>query len=108
MREAAETMGQLLCEGGNTIIFCSPLQLHEWHGALKTAPGRGTFNVDPHPLSMINRPGHYFGNVRRLTNYLFPVISWAVHATKTGLTNEGAAKLVNYTNFDYVPSRHPA
>ena len=108
MSKATEVMTELLGEGGHAIVFCCPLQFHKWYGLFHSANRRRAFNVDPFPLSTVNRPGHFFGYVRRKTTALFSIQSWALHATKTGLTNEEAFKLVDYSNHNYVPSRHPA
>ena len=108
LKKAVEVVDQLLISGGSAVIFTSPIQFRDWHKALKTVPGEGVMNVDPHPITMVNRPGHYFGKVGKMTMAFFPVTAWAVHAHKTGLSPQDAFKLVDYTNHSFVPSRHPA
>ena len=107
LQKATEVVGELLIPGGTAIIFTSPLQFQDWHTALRAVPGEGQFKVDPHPIAMVNRPGHYFGNVRKMSMALFPVTQWAVHAHRTGIRPEDAYKLVDYSNHHYVASKHP-
>ena len=58
LKKAAVVVDQLLMIGGNAVIFTSPIQFRGWHKALKTVSGEGVINVDPHPITMVNRPGH--------------------------------------------------
>ena len=102
MKEVAELVNDVLRPGGHAVMFCSPVQFNEWHGLLQgeiDEEGRRTFNTDPHPMALVNTPGHYYGRIRKKTTALHAVTSWAVHATKTGLAND------DFELIDYSESR---
>ena len=111
MKEVIDLVNEVLRPGGHAIMFCSPSQFHEWHGLLQgdiDDEGRRTFNTDPHPMTLVNTPRHFYGRIRKKTTALHPVTSWAVHATKTGLANDDAFDLVDYSNHAFISSTHLA
>lgn len=107
MGKAVNAAGMWVAQGGHIVKFCSPLQFSSWYEQYNAMPDK-PFNIDPHPILALNAPGHYFGRVHKMTTALFPVTSWALHATKKGLSNEESFSLVDYRNHSFVGSGHPA
>ena len=111
MKEAVALINEVARPGAHGIIFTAPLQFHLWHqqiAGVKDSDEEPVFNIDPHPVAMINRPGHYFGRVQKKTTALFPVCTWALHCTKVGLSNAEAFELVDYATQGHIASRHSA
>ena len=110
MKETVDTVLEMNRDGGHVVIFTSPRQFRDWavlFSELKSDEGEVEYKVDPHPLVLINSPGHYFGNVRKKTTALFPVTQWSMHCTKTGLPSQEAFDLVAYSNHGHTGSRYP-
>ena len=111
IKDAVELMNVVKRPGGHGIIFTAPLQFHLWHEQISKvadSSGEPLFNIDPHPMAMVNKPGHYFGRVQKKTTALFPVCSWALHCTKVGLSNAESFDLVDYASQGHIASRHSA
>lgn len=126
IEECVDVIDSLLREGGHAIIFCAALQFHLWHKHFSSRTfdssrsseeqdeeGNSSgscepvFLVDPSPLILIDKPGHYYGNAFKKKTQLHRVSEFAIHVTKAGLIPEEAFKLVNYENHNHVSSDQP-
>ena len=66
------------------------------------------FSLEPSPVLMNSIPGHYYTNAAITSTAFRRVSEMAVHVTKKGLNSKDAFALVNYDNFKFVSSCHPA
>lgn len=115
MNRAGKRISKLLRPGGHVILFCSWDQIQKWREVLRSVTytddsgtTRFSFVVDEQPLQFVRSMGNSMGNPGRRSCRLYQTSEYAVHAVRSGVPYSQQHRMVNYENFNFIPSRYPA